>query len=394
LLDAVLDAYPLPHLVSKTATLIRTRLSGDQARVDKANRAEIHALMAQADDASDGLTIQYHLSKAASLARQFGVRDLERDATTRLQAAPSPDYATLTGGWFASPGYQVAEFMRPFRDAPTWRHALAAWLITDSPAGSYDANQRVVRMAFETSVFSRLLTRISFGSLDLPRKVRTGDEDALAAELIDHESFRIAIRGRLLGNALDLIAHRFGIPSHDELTAFLGVYGCRPQWAGVLATALRLYWVGEFTASAHLAVPKVEAAARALLLELNEPVYRSYVADSPGQFGGLGALLEPLVDNGFDQDWARFLSTLLLGDGNNVRNTIAHGFTDDVDRDTAALVLRAAAVLITITAADPAARDRATAIAALQHPTGQPRPRPLIQRVRSAVHAAIGELRR
>ncbi len=150
----------------------------------------------------------------------------------------------------------------------------------------------------------------------------------------------------------------------------------------------------EFTASAHLAVPKVEAAARALLLELNEPVYRAYVGDSIGQFGGLGVLLDPLVKNNFDRDWERFLRTFLLNDGKNVRNNIAHGFTDEVDRRTAALALRAAAVLITITSTEPAERDRAAVIAALAHPTGPPPRLGLLRRARRAVHAALHELRR
>jgi hypothetical protein len=183
---------------------------------------------------------------------------------------------------------------------------------------------------------ARIATRVSFGNNDLPKQVSTGDEDALAAELVNAESLEMSTQGEFLARGLDLIAYRFGIPNQEELTAFLTSYECRPQWASILATALRLYWVREFTASAHLAAPKVEAAARALLLELNEPVYRAYVGDSIGQFGGLGVLLEPLVENNFDRDWERFLRTFLLGDGKNVRNNIAHGFTDEVDRRTAA----------------------------------------------------------
>ncbi|OXM59301.1 hypothetical protein CF165_48320 [Amycolatopsis vastitatis] len=367
---------------------MRARLSADQTMVEKANRAEIAAFIAQADAQTDGMTIRYSLSQAASLARKFGVQDLERDATARLQKAPPPEWATISGDWFSPPQHWVATFMRPYRYAPTWQDALKAWLATGAPSGSYDVNKKTAQATFGNSVFLRLATRISFGHNDLPKKVSTSDEDALAADLVDIESLEMSMRGDLLARGLDLIAYRFGIPNQDELTDFLASSECRPQWAAVLATAFRLYWVREFTASAHLAVPKVEAAARALLLELNEPVYRAYVGDSIGQFGGLGVLLEPLVENHFDQDWARFLRSFLLSDGKNVRNNIAHGFTDDVDGRTAALALRAAAVLIIITSTETAERDRATAISALEHPTGRPPRLSLLQRVRRAVHAA------
>jgi hypothetical protein len=393
LLDAALEAYPQPHLVSETATVVRARLAGDQTMVENANRAEITAFITQADAQTDGMTIRYSLSQAASLARQFGIQDLERDATTRLQEAPPPEWATISGDWFSPPQHWVATFMRPYRYAPTWQDALKAWLATGAPSGAYEANQKTARTALNNSVFLRLGTRISFGNNDLPKKVSTSDEDALAAELVNTESLEMSMKGDLLARGLDLIAYRFGIPNQDELADFLALSECRPQWAAVLATALRLYWVREFTASAHLAVPKIEAAARALLLELNEPVYRAYVGDSIGQFGGLGVLLDPLVENHFDQDWERFLRTFLLSDGKNVRNDIAHGFTDEVDQRTAALALRAAAVLITITSRETAERDRTAVISALEHPTGQPPRLSFLRRVRRAAHAAVHELR-
>jgi hypothetical protein len=373
---------------------VRARLTNDQDAIDKANRAEINGFIAQADSQTDGMTIRYNLSQAASLARKFGVHDLERDATARLQTAPPPEWTTVTGPWFSPPEHQIATFMRPYRYAPTWQQALRAWLATGSPAGSHELNQKSAKEAFDVSVISRLMTHISFGNNDLPKQVRTGDDDALAAELVRAESLTMSAQGEFLARGLDLIAHRFGIPNQEDLTEFLVTYQCRPQWAAVLATALRLYWVREFTASAHLAVPKVEAAARALLLELNEPVYRAYVGDSIGQFGGLGVLLDPLLESNFDRDRERFLRTFLLSDGNNVRNNIAHGFTDEVDHRTAALALRAVAVLITITSTEHAERDRATVISALEHPTGQPPRLGLMRRVRRAAHAALHELRR
>lgn len=161
-----------------------------------------------------------------------------------------------------------------------------------------------------------------------------------------------------------------------------------------LARAIHLYWVGEYDACSHLIVPKVEAAARGLLLELNEPVYRSAVGDARGQFPGLGSLLPLLVDNDFDPDWERFLRTFLLSDGRNVRNLVAHGFARDTDPVEAALAIRAGALLILLTAGPAVERDTATVRSALAIPTGAAPRRPWHRRLGAAFVAARHELRR
>jgi hypothetical protein len=394
LLDQVVTAYPHSRLLDQIATVVRARLGKDPARVDRANRALVEALLAEADNATEGALIRVRLNKAASQARQHGLHDLERLATTRLQAAPPVEWSTITTEPIELPAWGMNSFMRPYQHATTWQDALQTWLKTDSPAGSYKTNKAQADELFTISALSRAMTRVTFGHDDLPKRVATNDDDALDAELVRTESMNMSIYGLMLGNALDLIAGRFGIPNQEDLIDFMAEYSICGPWAKSLATALRLYWTHEYTACAHLAAPKVEAAARALLLELNEPVFRSSVGDKIGQFGGLGGLLDPLVDNGFDQDWARFLSTLLLSDGYNIRNDIAHGFKDDVDRNTAALVIRAAAVLITITFDDTAQRDRDAVLSALAHPIGPPRRRTWGQRVRRAAFAAYRELRR
>jgi hypothetical protein len=134
---------------------------------------------------------------------------------------------------------------------------------------------------------------------------------------------------------------------------------------------------------------KVEAAARALLLELNEPLYRAAV----GQFPGLGSLLPPLLDNEFDPDWERFLRTFLLNDGSNVRNLVAHGFADSVGPVEAALALRAGALLILLTTTHAAGRDAAAVRAALTTPQGATLRRPWRRRLAATFLAARRELR-
>jgi hypothetical protein len=90
----------------------------------------------------------------------------------------------------------------------------------------------------------------------------------------------------------------------------------------------------------------------------------------------------------------RFLRTLLLGDGANVRNLTAHGFTHDIDPLHAAAVLRALALLALIAPQPAVQRDTDTVKATLANPTGTRRRRRWWQRIAAAVTAAWFELRR
>ncbi len=65
-------------------------------------------------------------------------------------------------------------------------------------------------------------------------------------------------------------------------------------------------------------------------------------------------LLEQLQELGMDDSWIYFLRWMLLAPpGMNIRNDVAHGFTSGISPVYAALILRAAALLITVTAPSP-----------------------------------------
>ncbi|MBB4914442.1 hypothetical protein [Streptosporangium saharense] len=268
------------------------------------------------------------------------------------------------------------------------------WFLTEAPSGNHAGNEATARQIVNEIVFTRIARVTLYSTNDLPKKVISGDDEAYRNELARVEQYSMGCSGMLLVNALDLTRARFGIPAQGDLETFISQYGAHPTLAQALAQALRLYWVGEYSASVHLAAPKIEAAARALLLEINKPLYRAAVGDATGQFPGLGVFLEHLVDSGFDPDWERFLRTLLLSDGANVRNFVAHGFMHDADRNTAALVLRACAVLMLITSEDAAQRDSAAVKSALMKPLGGRPHRSWRRRVTDTIRAAYFEFRR
>jgi Domain of unknown function (DUF4209) len=98
-----------------------------------------------------------------------------------------------------------------------------------------------------------------------------------------------------------------------------------------------------------VASPRVETLIRNLVLALGLPVYRVQREKTPGQYPGLGVLLDGLAKAGLDSSWHRFLRTFLASpSGLNYRNELAHGFVDEVDRTYAALVLVAVLYLATL----------------------------------------------
>lgn len=139
-----------------------------------------------------------------------------------------------------------------------------------------------------------------------------------------------------------------GVPSEDAVAAHLLALGAADQrLARSYARALRLFWQHKHEACVHLVVPKIEAAVRLVLRECDVATFRTQVGASLGGYVGLQALLETLRDNHMDEDWHFFL-TWLLTPGANVRNDVAHGLLAEPTAAYAALVLRAAGLVVLI----------------------------------------------
>lgn len=392
-LDRALLIYSQTRIIKDIAAIVRKRAAGDAARVEAANRRLIEAMLAEARAATEPMVIRTLFGDAASVARQLGVADLEKLAVAALQSAPALTWDS-TPYSIALPASFFDTYLPGFNEATDWREALYIWLHTDSPTGRYKTNLATTRQAKQHSVIRLLTTTVVFRDGDMPARTLSDDDDVFARDLAHTELLYLGTHGIFLANALDMLAGRFGIPLRDDLETFLRSSGGDPMLMNVLATALQQFWVAEYDAAVHLAVPKIEAAARALLLEINEPVYRAAVGDTTGQFPGLGVLLKSLRDNGFDPDWDRFLSTFLLGNGANIRNLAAHGFIHNIDPLNAAAALRALAVLALITPESAVQRDAATVKAALANPTSTRPNRTWRQRITAAAWAAWYELRR
>ena len=289
----------------------------------------------------------------------------------------------------------IENYLAVFDHDPDWRAGMLQWLATAPPSGSYPANRRNAEERSKTTVFRKIMSTKVFGAHGLPeRTIGTDDEETIEHDVRESEEHLARIHGAMLAEGLDRI--RDLAPGlHSEILAewICKQYGCDERLARRLARAISYFWSEDYDGCGHVIAPAVESAVRDLLRELNEPVYRVEQGRKIGQFPGLGALLPHLEREGLDTDWVRFIQVLLLPEGRNLRNLIAHGFVHEVGRSDAVLLLRAAAVVILLAAPKASYRDADEVRRVLRAPAAPPRRR-LRRRLRDAWGAAVREFLR
>ena len=390
-LQAVLDAFDDEHIVDRVVKLQMKRADGDGER-DTLQRSRVNARLKHASQ-SEGHLKMFHLDQAARLASQLGLRDLADLAVSRMQDIPpeSLEWMILSAP-LELPYYTIEQYVRDFDRQPDWRFGLARWFSTDVPSGTYLENRRRTEESLEGMIAHKIFGTRLFGAHHLPeRSITTDDEAVLEQEIHRTELLNCQVYGMLQASALDRIGEITEPERTPEAvgTFMVGNFGCDSELATRLAEALLLYWERNYTAAGHLSLPLVEAAARNLLLELNEPLYRVEQGKKIGQYPGLGTLLPLLENEGLENDWVRYLRVLLLPDGKNLRNLIAHGFARRLGAVDAALILRAAAALTLLTAPGRSAADIREAMGRVVPPI--PRVR-FGHGIRRAARAAIREL--
>jgi Domain of unknown function (DUF4209) len=354
LLDTALVTFKDGYLASQIASLMRGR-TDDPAEIEKIDRREVAAYLDEAD-ASSGMAKQSHLQNAINISRARGLTDLARQATAQLQAIPVKDLGLKrSSSSIRVPRDQVERFLDGFTASIDWRDGLGFFIRTGCPLGELARLRQEERDIAKVTVFGSLVARTILGADGLPRWTATSADDRQAARLATCARIRAENQGHILAEGLQRMARRYGTPGESDLATFLSRNGQTDQsLALTLARGLRHYWAGDYEASVHVVVPKIEAAARALLRELDEGIYRLQVAKDPGQYPGLYVLLHELEELALDESWAYFLRWLFLGPlGMNIRNEVAHGFVTGISPVYAALTLRAGALLITVVAPQP-----------------------------------------
>jgi hypothetical protein len=323
------------------------RVGGDSDSRAALQQDAVQVWLTEADR-TDGLSRMRHLETAIKLARDYGLRSLVDEATTKLQAVRPEDLGLKPHGiQFTLPEEEVEKYLAEFTSAPSWEAALQRLLADGPPTGNTPQNRSQVEKAAAGAPLYATIPRTRIGGDGLPRFTASSDEERAEWLLAEHEVLRLRMQSGLTAEALRRVWSRWGPISEDDLTAYLGQHAHIDL---VLATSLARgflrHFSGDVEGAMYTVAPKIEALARSIALACGRPLYRTQRAKTPGQYPGLGALLPDLRKAGLDESWYRFLHTYLASvAGTNMRNELLHGFIGDVSEPASALILVAALYL-------------------------------------------------
>lgn len=352
-LNQALTVYRDGYFVSYITSFMRSRtVDGDE--IQRINRLEVQSYLDEAS-ATTQIVRQAHLQQAIAIANRYGLTDLARQATADLQNIQPSDlgFATISTP-FELPQDKVEMWLANFTYGPDWRHGLTFFTLTDCPTGTKDELEALARSIAGASVMLSVLPTSVATAEGLPKKTANTDEER-RAYLLAKAARIAAVEGALLARGLQRIASTYGVPTEEDLVVLLSTNGQMDQrLSRSLARAFRHFWNEDYESCVHLVVPKIEAAARALLRELDEDIYRIEAGKDPGGYVGLYTLVTKLEAIALDESWAYFLLWLLVDRfGPNIRNDVAHGLAVEIGAPDAALALRAATLLITLVAPQP-----------------------------------------
>jgi hypothetical protein len=202
---------------------------------------------------------------------------------------------------------------------------------------------------------------ILIGPDGLPIYEAISDEGRFDYDLTAWETQIVVGTARPLVAALHAIPERFGLPETVELAAFLDSWpGMHRAALPMVVGALQRFWNGDPQGAVYTLTPWIESLIRELILSIDHGMYRLQAVHKPGQYPGLGVMLDMLPDLfNVDASHMRFLKVVLTHPaGLNIRNRLAHGIYEYSDSGTAAVVIHTVLYLATL-ASTPAPPDDA-----------------------------------
>ncbi len=356
-LRAVLEAVESHYRdLSTLGWVARYRVAvavNDEER-EKARRRHVQTILDLSIGDDSSLRAMIWAEMAAGLAVEYGIQELHDAAVVRMQQLSRTDL-----GWnrksfsFSLPSAVLRQRARWTLRLSSWEQALAAFLAGGSPAGNAERNRRLASLR-RTGILDLIGGR-SFGGHQLPERTHG---TAIGEHLRRLEQGILGAAAAQLQLDLTALAERFGRPDEKQVVAFLTtVYGASDTLVQPYAEALDLFWRGDASSAARLAIPLIEASSRELLLLMNEPLYRMERGASPGRFPAMDFYIDKLEELGMDPDWVVALRSSLLSGGLNLRNRLAHGFQLQFSLNEAALVLRLAGLFVAMPVGSTAIDD-------------------------------------
>jgi hypothetical protein len=333
-----------PWLGDAVADLLAA-LTADPVAREQIRRRQLARWQA-ATTASDGLVRQSHLQHALELAALHQLSDVREGLRRQLQnLRDAPLGLHQIAGEVTIPRAELERMTTGILGDDTAIDALRR-LAGLAPTGDPADNRSLAEQIMQNHPIQFLMTRVIVSDDNIPiRYLRTRDEH-LEAQLARQEMMRIRLfASTILEPALDAIVDRYGSPSEAAIGEALTGGPIDATLATRFGAAIAQFFEGANDRSAHAMVPRLERALRELARQAGVIVVREPAAAMPGGVRSLGPILADL-EGILPDDWRRYFVSLLTDElGINLRNRIAHGLVDEVQRQDAALLVHAAFAL-------------------------------------------------
>lgn len=366
LVDAIEDAHGSSPTVLEAVFEVREQLAITPEDRDSARRSLVNGYLGLAES-SDGLLRMSWLREAAVAAQKYGLTDLREAAVTLLQTISVDDLGlnSITTDLLL-PRHAFDGRLSRFRWSRDALSALEIWLAGPPLTGSYHANLAKAR-ELSSGGAVQLVSRIEISPEGLPIRSSAGPESAANEMLERLELMAAKTYSIMVANELESIRTEYGKTTVEALAKHLATrFGSDFELATAFGEAVGSFWDGRYADAGRAAFPLVEAGARGVLLAIGEPLFRIGTGEAEGHFPSLEIYAERLEANGFDQDWLRTLRNPVA----TLRNAIAHGHKLTLEREEAALLLRVAALLVTLSSPRATAVSRSEVLPRLRDPVG------------------------
>ncbi len=305
-------------------------------------------LWREAAHKAEGILRAAFLEKALDVARTHGLAELARELRVDLQGITEDelDLKTVSADVTIERD-KIERFHNAFVQFDSWERSLRAFGGHGPPGGEPDEVERQVEQQMSDHPFQYHVSRVVLDpDFGIPVFHAVDDESHKLAAIAQSRWMASQFWSLSAVSVLERFANRYGRPSREDLTAHFTTDLIDASAAERIARAYELWWDDRPDESAHLIVPRLEAAIRNLAREVGLPIIKEPYGGEPGGVRPLGTLLHALRGRFASLGWHAYLYHLLSDPlGLNLRNVIAHGVRARIERTDAALLLHAAAFL-------------------------------------------------
>jgi hypothetical protein len=346
LLERARSAYRDPWLVAVTIEMQVAIAKGDRS----SRSVELHReLVRESIDFAmqqEGIAKMKFLEEAAQLATKYGEDDLLKEAMQAMQAMTIEELDLKFISVEAEIPIEVIDAQVELVTRQTSLGAALNFLILQSPpSGKIDQNTEMMERLSAEFVLQDLIPTTLLRSDAMASYTPISDEDVRDQKLSHVEVMNLGLGSEIVSRIFVSLLDRF-TPSPEEIGSVIGAADhVDSSTARSLGRAFHAFHEGEFEVAATLATPKIETLARARLAQTGNLQYQVQRGSKRGVYPQLGILIRDLQAS-LDPSWHRFLLTFLVSNyGPNYRNELSHGYIEDVDIRSSAMVLLSALYL-------------------------------------------------